>query len=91
MKIKEEHMIDFLMGFLFVPFFVFIIRTSILLISSPEEISDGMAVIYIALITGLYYIFNKKSSVVFMEKPKFNTAKTLGLLSFIVISILYKI
>lgn len=88
MKIKEEHMIDFLIGFLFVPFLVFIIKTSIMLISSPESISDGMAIIYIALITGLYYIFNKKSSIIFMEKPKFNIAKTLGILTFVIIKLL---
>jgi len=81
-------MIDFLIGFLFVPFFIFIIKTSILLISSPESISDGMAIIYIALITGLYYVFNKKSSVIFIEKPKFTIAKTLGLLMFVVVKLL---
>jgi len=93
MKIKEEHMIDFLIGFLFLSFIIFIFNTSIKLASSPESISEGIAIIYVALLTGLYYIFSRKgkSNIVFTEKPVLTIARTLGVLvSVICIYFLYK-
>lgn len=86
MKIKEQSMINFLMGFFTVPFLLFIFNTSIKLVSSPDLISEGEAVIYIVLITGMYYIFskNEKSQIVYLEKPVFSVAKTLGVVVFVI-------
>lgn len=85
MRIQTDHMKDFLIGFFFLPFLWFMFSTTIVLASSPESISEGRAIIYIALVTGIYYIFSqdKKSSIVFTEKPQFKIAKTLGMLLFL--------
>jgi hypothetical protein len=84
MKIQEEHVVDFLIGLLFPPFIYFIFNTSILLVTAPQSISDGMALIYVALITGVYYIFSneKKSAVTYLNTPKFKFAKILGIIVF---------
>ena len=86
MKIKQDHMVDFLLGFFSLPFIFFIFNTTIALISSPQSISEGIAIVYIALITGTYYIFSnsEKSSIVFMEEPVFKVSRALGMILFLV-------
>ncbi len=83
MKITEHNFIDFLIGFFTIPFMGFIFKTTILLWSSPESITDAMGIIYVALITGLYYVLGRKSMVYFTEDFIFSWAKIFGLVTFL--------
>ena|GEM_PF-5316415 len=73
------------MGFLWTPLSYFVITTSIRLVREPNSISDGRAIIYVALLTGLYYVLNKSKGVNlgFIEEPRFTISKTLGLVLFL--------
>lgn len=75
-----ENAFDFLTGFFITPFCWIVITTSIKLISDPKSISEAVAIIYIALLVGIYNTFRIDSkSVGYFGKPKGARYKLFGL------------
>jgi hypothetical protein len=58
-----SYITDFCFGFFSLPFLEFIGMTTAKLLKSPECVSDGTAILYIAMLTGLYYVLNRKTIV----------------------------
>lgn len=67
---KELHnsLFYFVSGFFIVPFPLFIITITVNLIKSPQTISDGIALLYVALLAGGYYIIDGKEGYPFFGK-----------------------
>lgn len=86
---KEEHekMFYFLLGFLILPLLFFFIRTTVALVRNPTSISDGLAVLYVLLLTGVYYTSRAKDGYIWISKienPKeHQRAADLGVTAFV--------
>ena len=87
-SIDEDSFSRFCVGFLFMPVADFIINTTILLKNKPELISDGMAIIYVSLLTGLYYTLKhgKEATFNIRKEPTITFAGTFGLILFLSLS-----
>ncbi len=79
----KAQLIDFLIGFFALPFMFFTVKVTVLLVYSSKSITEGMGIIYIALMTGWYYVLSGKSIIHFSEKPHSSRAKDFGFISFI--------
>ena len=54
------HIINGLVGFFFSPLAIFAIQTSLVLVKNPTEIGDGAAILFVALIGGLIFIWKEE-------------------------------
>lgn len=52
------YLTDFALGFFFLPYFIFISRLTSAL-ARGSQISDGEALIYVALLSGTYYVLKR--------------------------------
>jgi hypothetical protein len=50
---------EFLLGFLSPAFVFFVIITTVNLTLHPKSISDGVAITYLALLSGIYYFLKR--------------------------------
>lgn len=58
---------DFLIGFFMFPFFFFTVVTTANIVLHPKTIGDGTALVYIAMLTGVYAVMRKdKNSVLYL-------------------------
>lgn len=74
---------DVCFGFFIMPFLYFIARTTVYIVSNPTNLTDGIAIIYIALITGMFYLLKRDTVVVIETKRKNILMMILGLTIFI--------
>lgn len=58
-----DYVTDVALGFFTVPFLLFIFATTKIMVKDPKSLSDGVAFLYIALLTGIYYLLSKKQPV----------------------------
>lgn len=57
---KIKYITDVALGFFFFPFLIFIGSTTIKIAEKPASITEGVAILYVALLTGILYILSKK-------------------------------
>ena len=59
-----DYITDVMFGLFTVPFFTFILKTTKEIFHSPLSIGEGTAILYIALLTSIYYVLSRKQKVV---------------------------
>lgn len=74
---------DFCFGFFFYPFLSFILKTTVKIVKSPATINEASMLLFIALVTGVYYLLRKETIVVIETKISNIFFMTLGLAFFI--------
>lgn len=77
MEIREEYnkkmhneVFYFLSGFLISPFLFFIAKTSIIILKDPTKLNEAIVILYLALLTGVYYIIQAKEGFPYFSKEK---------------------
>ena len=86
-----SYIFDIAMGFFVYPFLYFIVYVSVLITKCPKQINDGIAVLYVALLTGLFFFLRRKSILVIDTKKGNLACMLIGLVLFFVANIFFKI
>lgn len=84
----HNNAIDFSIGFFLIPFIIFIAKTSVFIVLRPALITDAIAIIFVALLTGLYFVLSKKTIFHFGEEVRSMRYKNYGGLTFFTLFIL---
>ena len=63
-----HYLTDICFGFFVFPFLYFIVTNTVNLVETPTSLNDGVAILYIALITGIFYLLRQETIVVLETK-----------------------